>query len=663
MCAVFDFDRIAESPPSPYYGSSSPQPSSDPHQKAGQRHLLARWDARGAFGKLVHELVFSLANDLRLRPAAVHNDRYLDIAKTLLADSENIVSEATFVLVELISVHRPELTGHELITTLARRRNPPRSRNAMLCSELIHSIEAFWGTNISRYYQFDQQSRDGLRYLLDCAKAWHPFDRITPVANAVLLERHERSIIDHGSSNAPAGIGFGRFSTTADTCPLSVEDLRTLSALAKSDTQRISIERTRHIEDWASDTTGSVEVDGKSLRARLPSMWRTKLVSFDQFGLLRHNADKIQQQSKFYVDTPKSIASSMRRRKRVCTLQVSPITPERNSSPMFVEDSQSHKNARASHSDSAITKEGSHEAKSGFTTQSYEILNSDRNDSSNEISANNGTEHSCENDEHNATALNNNARGGGSSSKDMVLRMSWEDFSAMIDDGLTRPTLHCAYLIDQTFGDIGQYSFKGLMNHMEDYVGNPIVNRAAGPKRPRSICAALDGEDEMPKVDIRMFGRTITRADRPNVSRLDRFQLLAKLCERPRSELEGGARHFDFNLIRTASTRDSVRGHGSGGGWFRCLVGRETCTIFDAGNFASDGLNWLTADSSERYASKRSEEVSLEPGTTLFIPPGVPLLYAFHTEEDSVIEGATLWDEAEIISTLVRLYSDTGDCQ
>nr|POE53251.1 hypothetical protein CFP56_28473 [Quercus suber] len=159
----------------------------------------------------------------------------------------------------------------------------------------------------------------------------------------------------------------------------------------------------------------------------------------------------------------------------------------------------------------------------------------------------------------------------------------------------------------------------------------------------------------------------LTKAHRPLFTMLPRFQLLETLTKRL---CKGTSRRIsslsidpsacvDFNVIRLAEAFSGADMNSVSGTWFRILDGTEYWMIVSAvemdlewDNFASEGDEWLP------HGKERL--IVLEKGDVLLMPPGCPIVHAVHSPSGSLVEGGSLWDEHNMISTLQSVLEACG---
>jgi hypothetical protein len=251
-----------------------------------------------------------------------------------------------------------------------------------------------------------------------------------------------------------------------------------------------------------------------------------------------------------------------------------------------------------------------------------------------------------------------------------VWYMDWETFRRRAESG---EALRKPIVIKQIFQDSGMYDPHGYMALLRERYPSQnldMQNSETGEcvSKPIADSSALRVECEGTDIgELTVSGnainlRKIANADAPLLTRVKRFRLLETLVDRV-SNLAPGKRTcreandisdcLGFDLLGFTGAFSRPHVDALMGTWVRCLSGSKAW-IFAPGmsdedwkDFAQHGDKWSPGD--------KGRVIILEKDDVLLMPPGLRVLHAVFTLEDSLMEGGMLWDEYNIPDLLDEL--------
>ena len=163
-------------------------------------------------------------------------------------------------------------------------------------------LTAIWTREVMEHYGWDDENQGMLNDLYTCAKAWPNFEQFVQFANCILIDRHEAFIVSKGQS--PIGFQRSSHSSKKRNAPLRPMDATKLASWAKGGDvtgwngttfpQQPTSEMLSKIEEWNTDSDGSICVDGRSIYD-IGRHHPSTCVASDKYGLLVPEAGKFLQ--------------------------------------------------------------------------------------------------------------------------------------------------------------------------------------------------------------------------------------------------------------------------------------------------------------------------------------------------------------------------------
>lgn len=250
--------------------------------------------------------------------------------------------------------------------------------------------------------------------------------------------------------------------------------------------------------------------------------------------------------------------------------------------------------------------------------------------------------------------------------------LSWDKFSSLAFNGHIFST---PLLIREAFADADDYSPCAYADALEQTFVDTRINvryHQSEPELltpPEAACLIRMPPDiVLPNAPNFLDLGSLSNAIKPGLTRISRFRLLEHLVRGARAEysrLSGKqtlSTPFDisdcqsFDILGLRGAFSGAHVDAMGGTWLRNLFGtklwmfvpQDIMTEQDWTAFSKDGPDW--------DPGSKARTLVLRPGDVFFMPPGIRIIHAVLTLENSLMCGGMLWDDFTLVPLLQTIH-------